>query len=385
MRPLSGIRVLDLSRLIPGPFASLVLADMGAQVDKVEDPSGGDYIRHIPPAVEGASGAYHALNRNKRSIVLDLKHPEGREVLLQMLPHYDIMLEQFRPGVLDRLGLGHSTLKELFPKLIICALTGYGQNGPMAHRAGHDLNYLARAGLLGFQGPENFAPPVPGWQMADVSGGLWSVIAILGALRSREHTGQGAILDIAMVDGILGFASAAFGSLFSGQPPTRGQDPLSGGIAPYNTYLSQDNQVMTLGALEPKFWMKFCAEVGLEVQMSDLMPGPHQNELRAKVAEIFKSRTRAQWEDTNQRLDCCIEPALTPTEIMNDPHLIARNLFIDVPTQGQPIKQYRTPVTPADATHSPAPNQGEQTDIILNEAGISSERIADLRQKGVVK
>lgn len=387
MRPLRGLRVLDLSRLIPGPFATLVLADMGATVDKVEDPGGGDYLRHMPPAVAGASGAFHALNRGKRSLVLDLKRPEGRELLLRLLAGYDVLFEQFRPGVLDRLGLGHAALRERFPRLVICALTGYGQTGPLAHRAGHDLNYLARAGILGFQGPAGAPPQVPGFQMADVSGGLWSVIAILGALRERDRTGHGAVLDVAMADGVLGFASFSLGGLFAGQAAPRGEEPLAGGIAPYNTYLSSDDQPITLAALEPKFWASFCAGAGLEPDMTALFPGPHQAALKERLAALFRTRTRAEWEAFNAQHDCCVEPALAPSELRADPHLAARGLFFDVSVDGAPVGQFRTPVTPSpdEAPPAPAPRSGQHTDEVLAEAGLGEGEIAALRASGVVR
>jgi crotonobetainyl-CoA:carnitine CoA-transferase CaiB-like acyl-CoA transferase len=385
MRPLQGIRVLDLSRLIPGPFASLVLADMGADVDKVEDPGGGDYMRHTPPQIAGSSGAFHALNRGKRSVVLDLKKPEGRDVLLRLLPHYDVLLEQFRPGVLDRLGLSHATLRAKFPKLVICALTGYGQTGPLALRAGHDIDYLARAGILGFQGPKDAAPAVPAVQLADVSGGMWSVIAILGALRERDRTGQGALLDIAMTDGVLGFASAAFGSLFAGTPPSRGDEALSGGLAIYGTYLTKDDRPMALGALEPKFWQSFCDGTGLPFDMGAFIGGPHQDELKAKVAAIFRTKTRAEWEQFASERDCCLEPVLSPSELASDPHLKARGLFFEMEIAGEKVGQYRTPVTPKDVTFAPPPGSGEHTDRILGEAGFAEAEIAALRAGKVVR
>ena len=385
MRPLEGIRVLDLSRLIPGPFATMVLADMGASVDKVEDPGGGDYMRHTPPQIAGASGAFHALNRGKRSLVLDLKKPEGREVLLRLLAGYDVLFEQFRPGVLDRLGLAHATLRETFPRLIICALTGYGQTGPLAHRAGHDIDYLARSGLLGFQGPKGEAPATPAVQLADVSGGMWSVIAILGALRERDRTGAGAVLDIAMTDGVLGFASAAFGSLFAGQPPARGDEALSGGLAIYGTYLAKDDRSMALGALEPKFWQAFCDGVGLPFEMGAFIVGPHQDELKAKVAAIFRTKTRAEWEAFSRERDCCLEPVLAPSELLTDAHLKARELFFELDVGGTKVGQYRTPVTPKDATFAPPPGSGEHTDAILREAGFAEPEVGALRSSKVVR
>lgn len=385
-QPLEGVRVLDLTRLIPGPFASLVLADLGATVDKVEDTTGGDYLRHFPPLVpSGHSAGFAALNRGKRSLVLDLKHERGREAFSKLVTRYDVLFEQFRPGVLDRLGLGYERLRELNPKLIVCSLTGYGQDGPLAQRAGHDLNYLARAGLLGLHGPGDAPPQVPGWQMADVGGGLWSVVAILAALMQRSRTSQGCVIDIAMSDSVQAFASASFGSIFAGEFPRRGDDTLTGGIAPYNTYLAKDGAPMTLAALEPKFWATFCMGVGIEAEMSALLPGPHQAAIKDKLAEIFASKTRAEWEAFAQDHDCCVEPVLRPDEVRDDAHLRARQVFFSLDTKDGPLEQFRTPVTPRDKVFAPPPNPGEHTDAILREAGLDDAQIAELRALGVAK
>jgi crotonobetainyl-CoA:carnitine CoA-transferase CaiB-like acyl-CoA transferase len=380
VRPLQDIRVLDLTRLLPGPFASLVLADLGASVDKLEDASGGDYLRHLPPAVAGESVGFHLLNRGKRSAVIDLKKPDAKAAFLRLIRSYDVLFEQFRPGVLDRLGLGHDMLRKENPRLIVCALTGYGQTGDLAQRAGHDLNYLARAGLLGAQGPAAAPPQVPATQLADISGGMWCVVAILAALRERDRKGQGAVLDIAMTDGILPFATMAVASALAGQPVRRGDEPLSGGIAPYQTYFSKDGRPMTLAALEPKFWMSFCTGVGLEAGMEALMPGPHQVDLKAKVAAIFASRTRAEWEAFAAERDCCLEPALDPSEIAADPHLASRGLFFQLETPRGPVPQIRLPITPRDAAYTPPPRQGEHTRDVLRDAGFTDDEIAALLQ-----
>lgn len=385
-QPLTGVRVLDLTRLIPGPFASMVLADLGAIVDKVEDTGGGDYLRHFPPLLAGGySAGFAALNRGKRSLVLDLKHAEGRDAFAKLVTSYDVLFEQFRPGVLDRLGLGYERLRELNPKLILCSLTGYGQDGPLASRAGHDLNYLARAGLLGLHGPTEGPPQVPGWQMADVGGGLWSVVAILAALMQRSRTNEGCRIDIAMSDAVQGFASASLGAIFAGEMPRRGDDLLTGGIAPYNTYFAKDGAPMTLAALEPKFWTTFCLGVGIEPEMSALLPGPHQPELKRRLAEIFASKTRAEWERFAEDHDCCVEPVLRPDEVREDPHLRARQVFFEIDTADGKIEQFRTPITPRDKSFSPPPRPGEHTDEILREAGLDEAQIAKLRGLGVVK
>jgi len=386
MRPLDGTRVLDLSRLIPGPFATLVLADLGATVDKVEDAAGGDYLRHLPPAVAGESAAFQVLNRGKRSAVIDLKKPEAKVAFARLVASYDVLFDQFRPGVLARLGLGHAELRRANPRLVICALTGYGQDGVLAQRAGHDVNYLARSGLLGLMGPESGPPQVPAFQLADVSGGMWCVIAILAALAERARTGQGAVLDVAMTDGVLGFASAALGPILAGAAQRRGAEPLSGGIAPYGTYATKDERWISIGALEPKFWTAFSTGVGLPVEMSALMPGPHQADLHRKVAEIFRTRTRDEWVAFAAERDCCLEPVLEPGEVAADPHLASRSLFFELPSPRGRVPQFRLPVTPTDvSTLAPPPRSGEHTRAIFKDAGFADAEIDALIACGAAK
>jgi alpha-methylacyl-CoA racemase len=385
MGALDGVRVLDLTRLLPGPIASLVLADLGATVDKLEDPNGGDYARVSGPPIAGQSALFHALNRGKRSIILDLKNPAGVEALRQLVPHYDVLFEQFRPGVLERLGVGHQTLLEINPRLIVCALTGYGQSGPLRNRAGHDLNYLARAGLLGIQGPASGLPQIPGFQLADVSGGLWSVIAILAALRERERTQHGSILDIAMLDSVIAFAAPTFARLLGNETLERGAEMLTGGIAPYAVYATKDGQAMTLAALEPKFLERFCKSHAIEYDLMLLLtPGAHQAELKESFAGVLRSKTRAEWQAWNEEHDCCLEPVLSPQELLQDPQLQARGVFVSVPAGSETVGEFRTPVTPRELPIQPAPRAGEHTREILRDAGFTEAQIDMLRSLGAV-
>ena len=371
MRPREGVRVLDLTRLLPGPFATLVLADLGAQVDKIEDPDAGDYLRHMPP-----EETFLALNRNKRSACMDLKKPEAQAALLEMLPHYDVLIEQFRPKVMDRLGIGHDVLRAKNPRLIVCALTGYGQTGPLAMRAGHDIDYLARAGIFGFQGPASGPPQLPGFQLADVSGGLWCVIGILAALAERAKTGQGKLLDVSMTEAAMPFGIVSLASIFAGQHPKRGDDPITGGLAAYNVYATKDAKHMALGALEPKFWLTFATAVGLPADGMGVAPGDHQPALKAQVASIFASRTRAEWESFAQDHDCCLEPVLDPSELRTDPHHTARGMFFG--------KNLKLPLCEA-AERLPPPKQGEHTTAILTEAGLSPTTIAALQNSTTIR
>lgn len=393
-RPLTDVRVLDLSRLLPGPFATFVLADLGATVDKIEDPGQGDYLRHMPPQVGGQNVAFGMLNRGKRSAVLDLKKPEGQRALAAIVGSYDVLFEQFRPGVLGRVGLDPATLRQKHPRLIVCSLTGYGQTGPLAQRAGHDLNYLARAGVLGAHGPAGAAPQVPGFQLADISGGMWSVVAILAALRHRDHTGEGAWLDIAMSEGTLPFFLTSLGPALVGDAGERGAETLTGGIAPYGVYETKDARYVTLAALEPKFWITFCSSFQRETSMSDLVPGPHQAALSAWVGDVVRGKTQLEWRAFAETHDVPLEPVLDLSEVSSDPHLVARGMFETVPHPssapqpgGPSVPRLRTPVSPRGPFHTeaPAPKQGEHTKAILEQGGLSSEAIDALMASGVAR
>lgn len=358
--PLEGVRVLDLSRLLPGPFATMVLGDLGAQVDKLEDPRGGDYLRFMPPRGEGGlNTVFTLLNRGKRSAVLDLKTDAGREAFLGLIPRYDVLVESFRPGVLDRLGLGSAALWALNPRLVLCGISGFGATGPIAQRAGHDLNYLARAGVLGLTGPREGPPQVPGVQVADVGGALYSVIGILAALRERDRTGRGSVVDISMCEAAASFAAFGLGVHASGQSEAPGGGVLSGGIAPYGTYATKDGRHVALAALEPKFWSAFCEGVGIEARPDALAPGAHQRKWRADLEAIFAGRTFAEWREFSERVDCCLEPVLLPSELPEDPQHAARGLFA-----GGALRM-RTPSAPA--AEGAAPKHGEHTEEILNE------------------
>jgi crotonobetainyl-CoA:carnitine CoA-transferase CaiB-like acyl-CoA transferase len=384
VQPLAGVKVLDLSRLLPGPLASLVLGDMGAEVDKIEDAQAGDYLRLAPPHVGDTSSVFLALNRNKRSAVLDLKRPRGRDAFVRLVRGYDVLLEQFRPGVLGRLGLSHERLRQENPRLVVCALTGYGQDGPLAQRAGHDLNYLARGGVLALSGPAGGPPQVPGVQLADISGGLYAVLGILGALMERARTGQGAVVDVAMIETAMPFAIFGYGLELGGQPPKGGAEAITGGIAPYQTYATKDGKAMSLASLEPKFWMSFCEGVGLTPEMSDLVPGPHQEALKAKLGALFADKTRDEWALFAAARDCCLEPVLSPGEALSDPHLRARGMFFRLASPWGELTQMRTPLTPKDRAHAPPPRQGEHTEAILREAGLDDTEIAALRADGAI-
>ncbi|MGI8802754.1 MAG: CaiB/BaiF CoA transferase family protein [Solirubrobacteraceae bacterium] len=389
--PLAGVRVLDLSRLLPGGFCSLLLADFGADVVKVEAPGGGDPLRDWPPFHDGAGSApFMALNRNKRSIRLDLKTPSGCDVLRRLVRGHDVLLESFRPGVLDRLGVGYSELREENPRLVYCAITGYGQDGPLRERAGHDINYLARAGLLGLSGERLGPPTTSAGQIADLGGGaLLAAFAILAALRERERSGCGQLVDVAMADGALAWlALVAAGRLAGAPEPERGSIELGGGLLCYRPYRCADGWV-TLGALEPKFWAAWCRGVGRE-ELVDCQFHPPGSPAHRAVEEIFSGRTRGEWEAFGAEHDCCLEPVLGLDDVLDSAQVRARGMVVEIDQPGadRPVRQLGIPVrlsrTPGDHRRRPSPAPGEHTAAVLADAGYDAAEIAALERAGAV-
>ncbi len=385
MLPLAGIRVLDLSRLLPGPYCSMVLADFGADVIKVEDTDHGDYMREMP----GMAGAFASLNRNKRSLALNLKERAGQEVFYRLAQTADVVLEGFRPGVAARLGIDYPTLQKHNPRLIYCSLTGYGQTGPRSGRAGHDINYMALAGALDLTGDAGGPPVVPGVQVADLGGGaMWALAGILVALLARQQTGEGQHIDVAMLDGVIGWQVLAASALFTGGAlPGRGTGVLNGSYACYRIYQTSDGGYLSLGALEPKFWAAFCQRLGRpDLIARQFVPAPGQGEVVAEVQRILLTGTRQHWVDFFAGVDCCLEPVLNLAEVFADGHVQARGMEVANPagTGGSllavPVKLSATP----GAVRSPAPGWGEDSAYVLAAAGFSSEEITALQEGGVV-
>jgi len=392
--PLEGIRVLDLSRLLPGPFCSLLLADFGADVIKVEDTGAGDYIRWAPPKVAGvedSAGAapFLSLNRNKRSIRIDLKSEAGRDVLLRMVRDADVLLESFRPGVLDRLGVGYERLRQENRGLVYCAITGYGQDGPYRDRAGHDMNYLGLAGVLGLSGERDGPPVQAAGQIADIGGGAqMAAFAILAALRERDRSGEGQLVDVSMTDGALSWMAMNAARAFAGDVPRRGDLELAGRLICYRPYAASDGWV-TLGALEPKFWRAWCHGVGREDLIAHQFDAPG-SPAHAEVEAIFAGRTRAQWQAFATEHDCCLEPVLDLDEVLDSELVRARDMVVelDQPGAAEPVRALGVPVklsrTPGDPRRLPGPSLGEHTQEVLAEAGFSAEEIAALEEAGAV-
>jgi alpha-methylacyl-CoA racemase len=389
--PLDGLRILDLSRLLPGGYATLLMADLGADVVKLEEPSRGDYIRWMPPAIGEYSAGHVALNRNKRSITLNLRSERGRALLLDLCERFDVLVESFRPGVMERLGVGYEALSERNSKLVYCAITGHGQEGTRAELAGHDINYMGYAGALAITGETGGPPVVPGVQVGDLGGGaMAAVISILAALRHREMTGKGTLCDVAMSDGVLSWLSIhAAASIAGGGARERDAMPLSGSFPCYRVYPAADGY-LTVGALEPQFWKALCAALGRDDLVDDgFATGERRVEVIATLETIFKSRTRAGWMEALDGLDACVGPVNELTEVVDDAAFRANGMIweSEIPGAGV-VTQIGNPIriaeAPGDVARRPPPKLGEHTAEVLAEVGFDAGGIEDLRSAGVV-
>jgi len=385
---LSGIRVLDLSRMLPGPYCSMMLADLGAEVIKVEEIAAGDPTRKSPPIVEGHSAPFAQVNRNKKSIAIDLKQTEGRELFLRLVSTADVVLEQFRPGVVERLGIDYSTISEVNPKTIYCSLTGFGQDGPHRERSGHDLNYLALSGVLGLTTDDRGKPVIPGVQVADLAGGMVAGFGILAALLARQQTGRGQYIDVSMFDVMVSMLPIPAAHHFAGKTiPVGGKYVLSGQYPFYNIYETGDGGFMTLGALEPKFWANFCRKVGREDLVArQFDSGQSRDALFEEVRGIFKARTRTEWVELMADADCCCEPVLSMTEAFDHSQTLAREMVRRVEHAkfdqlGFSYKMSET--SPRD--FGAEPELGENTDELLKALEISAEELARLRESRVIR
>jgi crotonobetainyl-CoA:carnitine CoA-transferase CaiB-like acyl-CoA transferase len=348
MQPLSGVLVLDFTTLLPGPLATLLLAEAGAEVIKIERP-GGEDMRHYEPRFDGESAMFTLLNRGKKSLVLDLKSRAGRDKLKPLLERADVLVEQFRPGVMARLGLGYDAVRAINPRLVYCSITGYGQTGPRADEAGHDLNYIGNTGLLALNPGPPDRPVVPPALIADIGGGtLPAVMNILLGLRQRDQTGQGVHIDIAMTDAMFTFASHALASgQATGQFPGMGGARLTGGSPRYQIYPTEDGKLVCCAALEQQFWQPFCAAIGLAPELADDSRDPAAT--KAAIAAIIKTRTAEQWRPLLAAADCCVTIMATLKEALRDAHFVERGLFahkVAGPT-GATMPALPVPVDPA--------------------------------------
>ncbi|MFD1445729.1 CaiB/BaiF CoA transferase family protein [Oceanobacillus profundus] len=373
---LQAIRVLDLTRLLPGPYCTLMLADFGAEVIKVEDPVAGDYLRDFEPKLDADSAVFHSLNRNKKSICLDLKTEKERSHFLKLVETADVVMESFRPGVMKRLGLDYETLKQINPRLIYCAITGYGQTGPYKDKPGHDINYLSYAGLLHVMGEKDRKPVIPATQIADIGGGAYPAIAgILLALLGREKTGKGQLVDVSMLDGVVSWMHMLLPNVFAEREVTRGEELLNGGFACYQVYETKDNRFLSMGGIEQKFWKVFCE--GIERQdFIDCLDAPKekQEQMIHETQTIIAGKTLEEWLDIFSEKEACVTPVKIMEETLEDSQLQAREMIQTIahPELGN-MKQIGNPIKLSESpkeTFLPAPKRGEHTELILREIGV---------------
>lgn len=377
------MRVLDLSLLFPGPYCGAILADLGAEVIKVERPGGGDWVRAVPPLdpETGEGLIFRTLNRGKKSLTLNLKTEEGRSILLRLAEGADVLLESFRPGVMERLGLGYDALARANEGLIYCSLTGYGPAGPYRARAGHDLNFIGLAGLLDLSGPAGGPPAIPGAQMADVTGALWAAIGILGALLAREQTGLGQRVEASLLGSSLACLRLDVTRLLAGEPVARGTGDLTGGRVSYNLYQTADGGYMSLAALEPEFWQAFCGAVGrMDLADQGMAPAVAGEPAYDALCALFRTRTRQEWVETLAGVDACCEPVLALGEALASAPVQALGMLAgDLP--GSPVRLSPGVRGPGGLA---APSLGHHTAGILAELGYDEGDVVRLRTAGIV-
>ena len=395
--PLEGVRVLDLTRLIPGAFCTATLGDAGAEIVKVEDVKTGDYEREIRPFIGSMASRFLILNRNKKSMALNLKGGEGQEIFLKMVSKADVLVEGFRPGAMKKLGLDYESLREINQRLVYCSISSFGQEGPFRDVVAHDINILGLAGFFHVTGVEGGAPVIPGLQIADSVAGMNAALAILFALMNREKTGKGQLLDISMFDGVVSWMFDAVRYAFAGESvPGKGKGRLYGGLPNYNFYETKDGKYVTVGSLETKFKNALLKKLGRDdlieagegITTSDIKES--ERELHAFLRRAFLTKTRNEWMEELGELNICVSPVNTVEEAIAHPQAAYRGMVIDAdhPSAGR-IKQTGSPLKMSnisfDATRLPAPRLGEHTREILGSLGYDRGKIDELIKENIVR
>ncbi|MEW6332641.1 MAG: CaiB/BaiF CoA-transferase family protein [Thermodesulfobacteriota bacterium] len=388
--PLKGLKVLDFTTLLPGPYATMVLSDLGADVLRIVSPSRPDLADFMPPCLPGTaiSCATATLGRGKRSLAMNLKNPRAGAVVRKLLETHDILIEQFRPGVMGKFGLDYDTLKSINPSLIYCSLTGYGQTGPMKHRAGHDINYLARSGVAACSGRKDTGPCLMGIQIADVaSGSNNAIIGILAAVVHRQKTGEGQHVDVSMTDGVIAFNALAGAAYLADGAEIRHEEGMLNGGSLYDYYETKDGEYLSFGGLEPQFFAAFCQTIG----RSDLIAGgiapPDLPRVKGEVRAMLRTKTLAEWMALFAKVDACVEPVLGLGEALRDPHVQARGLVVEVSLPGGgTVKQLGHPIrysaTPPEYRSVGVP-AGTHTGEVLRELGYDESEIDAFAKTGL--
>lgn len=389
MAPLDGLRVLDLSRLMPGPLCTMILGDLGADVIKVEQPEIGDYARSAPPLLGNTGSAFLMLNRNKRSITLNLKKAEGQEILRKLAAKADVFVESYRPGVAERLGVGYQAISQVNERIIYCSISGFGQSGPYRDLVGHDLTYTAYSGAIGATGSKDGPPVIPAIQVSDIQAAMYATIAITAALYRREKAGKGEFIDISLMDAAVASMIMPMSFHLAGESTERGSSFLSGGAPFYNIYETADRKYVAIAPLEPKFWIELCSVLRLEkYQDKQLTSEAEANRIREDLAGIFRQKTRDEWVKILNEREIPCAPIYDVREVLADPHVRSRKMIFEMETEAfgrlnqlaTPIRVSHSPLT----AKSPPPRLGEHTLQILQELGYSMSDVERLKSAGAI-
>lgn len=389
-RPLDGVVVLDLSRLLPGPFCTQLLANLGADVIKVEDPVRGDYMRSVPPVDEVLSYAFLMVNRGKRSVVLDLRKEEGREVLYRLAKQADVFVEQFRPSTVRKLGVDYSRIRKANPDIIYCSFGGFGRTGPYADKPGHDLNFEALAGILAVgAGRSKGEPAIPGVPVSDLASAFMAAFSIVASLHRRERFGGGEFLEVSIFDTTVSLMILNLARyLGTGEVPLPGETIVTGIFPFYNLYETRDRRWISVACVEPKFWRRLCEILDLSEHAEDhYVTGETAQRIIAKLRRAFRSRTLAEWRGIFDGEDLPVMPVLGVDEVVADPHVAARRLLPEVTAGGARRRVLAHPVRASESdirTRTQAPEQGEHTVEVLRRAGYTTPQIRTLRRQGAI-
>jgi len=389
MASLDGLHVLDLSRLLPGPLCTMILGDLGADVVKVEQPEIGDYARFAPPLIGDTGSAFLMLNRNKRSITLNLKNAEAKEILHKLATKADVFVESYQPGVAERLGVGYPAIRKVNEHIIYCSISGYGQTGPYRDLVGHDLNYAAYSGAIGATGLKGGPPVIPAIQISDIQSAIYAAVAITAALYRREKTGEAEFIDVSLMDTAVASMIMPLSFHFAGASTERGESFLSGGAPFYNVYETKDRRFISIASLEPKFWVELCNALGVEeYQDQQIVSAQVSQQIRADLAEKFREKKRDEWVKILNEREIPCAPVYDVSEVPADPQVRARKMIFEMETEAfGKLNQLATPIR---ISHNPLvvrsgpPKLGQHTLEILRGLGYSTKDVERLKTEGAI-